>query len=93
MTGLPTPTGEGLTVGFLELHAGSAPAAVGSGMVSSAVFGPSCATNASEVPERLAPPVRGDFVGKLPAVSPATYVFKDESNAMLVPISVPDPPR
>jgi len=41
VTGLPTPTGDGLTVGFLVPHAGSAPAGVGSGIVSAEVFGPS----------------------------------------------------
>jgi hypothetical protein len=93
VAGLPTPTGEGLTVGFLALHAGSAPADVGSGMVSAEVFGPSCATKASEGPDRLPPPVRGEVVGKLPAVSPVIYVFNEESRTMLVPMSVPDPPK
>lgn len=93
MAGLPTPTGEGLTVGFLTLQAGRAPAGVGSGMVSAVVFGPSCATKASEGPERLPPPVRGDVVGKVPAVSPVIYVFNEESSALLVPMSVPDPPK
>jgi hypothetical protein len=93
VTGLPTPTGDGLTVGFLLPHAGSAPTGVGSGMLSAAGFGPSCATNTSEGPDRLPPPVSGDMVGKLPSVSPARYVFNEESRAMLVPISFPDPPR
>lgn len=93
MAGLPTPTGEGLTVGFLAWQAGRAPLGVGSGMVRAAVLGPSCATKASDGPERLPPPVKGDMVGKVPAVSPVTYVFNEESSAMLVPMSVPDPPR
>ena len=94
MTGLPTPTGDGLTVGFLVPHAGSAPAGVGSGIrVSPETFGPSCATKSSEGPDRLPPPLSGDNVGKLPSVSPAKYVFKEESRAMPVPISFPDPPR
>jgi hypothetical protein len=77
----------------LALHAGSAPGGVGSGMLSAKVFGPSWATKASDGPERLPPPVRGEIVGKLPAVSPVTYVFSDESSAMPVPTSFPDPPK
>jgi hypothetical protein len=93
VAGLPTPTGEGLTVGFTASHAGSASAEVIPGMLSAKVFGPSWATKASDRPERLPPPVRGEMVGKLPAVSPVTYVFSDESSAMLVPTSFPDPPK
>jgi hypothetical protein len=94
VTGLPTPTGDGLTVGFLVPHAGSAPAGVGSGIVSAEVFGPNWATKASEGGDRLTPPVRGDTVLKSPEkVSPVTYVLSEESRAMLVPMSVADPPR
>jgi hypothetical protein len=93
VTGLPTPTGLGLKVGFGALHAGSASGEVGFGIVRADVLGPSSATKASDGPERLDPPARGDTVGKDPEVSPLTNVFKDESSTMLVPMSVPDPPK
>jgi hypothetical protein len=93
VAGLPTPTGLGLTVGFAASQAGSALAEVVAGIVRAEVFGPSSTTNASDAPERLNPPGRGDTVRNDPPVSPVTYVFKEESSAMLVPISFPVPPR
>src|SRR5438874_397347 len=108
---LPTPAGDGLTVGLAALPAGRKLEGIEFGKIKPEVFGPSSVTNASVPvpPERFAPAANGGIefgpqpglvvvgqVGKPPtpplaseAVSPVTYVFKAESSAMLVPISVP----
>src|SRR5436305_12246184 len=96
---LPDATGDELTVGLGTLGPGVpvvAFAGVNAGILSPPVFGPTMLTNASGAPERLPPVGSGFAVGKLEApedVSPARYTFNEASSAMLVPISVPLPPR